>query len=200
MGKRVILIVSGETERRALPHLASHLRNQGVSVTDVLIPPRNRALKVEMAQSLIRAAWYGSFDSLPDKFVVLVDTDGKSPSALAPFRDLPGRLRHVEATVLFAYAQWHLEAWYFGDAGNLRDYLGGALGSVDTSKPDEIENPKLHLRKLLLNQRGAVYTARVSEAIAGKLDARTIVQRSPSFRRFIDAIMNGDVAADSGCV
>ena len=154
-----------------------------------------------MAQSLIRAAWYGSFDSLPDKFVVLVDTDGKSPSeALAPFRDLPGRLRDVAATVLLAYAQWHLEAWYFGDAGNLRDYFRGALGSVDTSAPDEIENPKLHLKKLLRNRHGAVYTARISEPIAGKLDARTIVQRSPSFRRFIDAIMNGDVAVDSGCV
>ena len=151
-----------------------------------------------MVQSLIRAAWYGSFDSPPDKFVVLVDTDGKSPSeALAPFRDLPGRLRDVTAMVLFVYAQWHLEAWYFGDAANLRDYLGGALGSVDTSKPDEIENPKLHLRKLLSNQRGSVYTARVSEEIAGKLDAQTISQRSPSFRGFMDAVMNGDSAADT---
>lgn len=49
----------------------------------------------------------------------------------------------MESSIQYAYAQWHLEAWYFGDAEGLRRYLGGkALGNVDTSQPDEIHNPK----------------------------------------------------------
>ena len=90
--------------------------------------------------------------------------------------------------ILCAYAQQHLEAWYFADAENLKSYLGRALGQVDTSKPDEIQNPKLHL-KHLLGER--VYNARISEEIASALDSGTIAGRSPSFKKFVDAIMNG---------
>lgn len=201
MTKRVTIIASGETERRALPHLVSHLQAQGTTVTEVRIPSRNRALKAAMACRLIRAAWYSGFESLPDKFVVLVDTDGKSAAeTLAPFQNLPGSLPDVGADVLVAYAQWHLEAWYFGDSAKLRSYVGGALGNVDPSRPDEIENPKLHLKTLLHNRRRSVYTARVSEEIARKLDARVITQRSPSFRGFLDAVVNGNPAAVMGKV
>ena len=36
-----------------------------------------------------------------------------------------------DADIKYACAQWHLEAWFFGDAEHLRDYLGGkALGNV----------------------------------------------------------------------
>ncbi len=85
----------------------------------------------------------------------------------------------------------HLEAWYFADVENLRSCIGRAPGHVDTSMPDEIDNPKLQLQHLL----GRVYTARVSAEIAGALDAATIEQRSPSFRAFIAAVLNG--AADA---
>ena len=68
-------------------------------------------------------------------------------------------------------------------------YSGRDLGQVDTSKPDEIHNPKLHLKHLLGNR---VYTARVSEEIAKILNTSTIAGRSPSFRKFVDTIMNGD--------
>ena len=104
------------------------------------------ALNVEMAERLIKAAWYESLDAPPDKFVVVMDVDRADPAeVLAPMRaQLPDRVREVEADVLYAYAQAHLEAWYFADADNLRHYLGRSLGHVDTSKPDKIINPKLH--------------------------------------------------------
>ena len=148
------------------------------------------ALDVEMAESLIKAAWYENLDAPPDKFVVLVDVDRRDPTeVLEPMRTrLPARVRDVGAGVLYAYAQAHLEAWYFADADNLRNYLGRAPGDVDASKPDEIENPKLQLRHLLGER---VYTARVSAEIASTVDAAAIVQRSPSFRTFVDAVMNG---------
>jgi hypothetical protein len=60
--------------------------------------------------------------------------------------------------------------------------------SADPSKPDEIQNPKLHL-KHLLGER--VYTAVISEEIARNLKAETIAQRSPSFRGFLEAVRNG---------
>ena len=191
MAKKVIVLASGETERRALPHLLDHLRNRGVSVEEVRIPLRNGALSVRMAARLINAAWYERLGVCsPDKFVVLLDVDGKLPDdVLEPFRELPERLNgKIGAAVRCAYAQWHLEAWYFADAANLRGYLDRALGSVDTSKPDEIQNPKLHLEHLLGDQ---FYTARVSEEIARQLDASTIAERSPSFKGFVDAVTNG---------
>ena len=192
MARNVVILASGETERRALPHLISHLRNRGVSVVEVRIPPRNEALSVQMAERLIKAVWYERFgvSVSPDKFVVLLDVDGKFPDkVMEPFRALPERLSdEIGAAILCLYAQWHLEAWYFADATNLRDYLGRALGNVDTSKPDEIHNPKLHLKHLL---RAQVYTARVSEEIASRLEAQAIAERSPSFKGFLDAVMNG---------
>lgn len=191
MAKRVIIIASGETERRALPHLARHLQDHSVAVDEVRIPPRNRALNAQMAEKLIKAAWYENLNTPPDKFVVLMDVDRAHPDeALTAIRNqLPRRVAEIEANILYAYAQEHLEAWYFADAENLRRYLGRGLGQVDTSKPDEIRNPKLHLKRLLEER---VYTARVSEEIARTLDADTVAGRSPSFSKFVGAVMNGD--------
>lgn len=62
------------------------------------------------------------------------------------------------------------------------------VGSVDTSKPDEIQNPKLHLKQLLGDR---VYTARVSEEIALELHGPTIAHRSPSFEGMVRAVLNG---------
>ena len=190
MAKRVIILASGETERRALPHLARHLPAGAVTVDEVRVPPRNKALNAQMAAKLIKAAWYENLSAPPDKFVLVIDLDGADPEAsLEPIRhQLPGREDGIGADILCAYAQEHLEAWYFADAENLREYLGRELGQVDTSRPDRIQNPKLHLKHLLGE---CVYTARVSEEIAGTLDARTIAGRSPSFRKFIDAIADG---------
>ena len=189
MAKNVIVLASGETERLSLRHLVEHLKRQGTSVSEVLVPPSTKALNAEMAEKLIKSAWY-AINPTPDKIVLLVDVDGKSPEeVVSSMRNrLADRLpAEIRAKVQYAYAQWHLEAWYFADAEKLRIYLGRNLGSVDTSKPDEIQNPKHHLRQLL----GQPYTARVSERIASRLDGQTIALRSPSFKGFLDAILNG---------
>lgn len=188
--KHVVVLASGETEQRSLPHLVAHLRENGIEVR-IRIPARNRALSVEMAHKLIQASRYDFPDGPPDKYVILVDVNGKPPDqVLAPFKEnLPGRLDdQLNSRLQYAYAQRHLEAWYFADASNLRAYLGRAPGNVDTSQPDDIENPKLHL-KHLLGER--VYTARISEDIAKSLNAQTIAERSPSFRGFLAAVKNG---------
>ena len=189
MAKHVIVIASGETERRALPHLVSHLGDEGVSMVEVRIPPGNRMLSFQMAEKLIKSAWYEPPGHSR--------ADGADPDeVLAPFKEnLPGRLGgEIRATVLYAYAQWHLEAWYFADVANLRSYLGQAPGDVDTSKPDEIQNPKLHLKNILGSR---TYTARVSEEIARTLNGRVIAQRSPSFGGFLEAVVNGKLTLDT---
>ena len=191
MAKRVVVIASGETERRAIPHLVHHLRDRGVELASVAIPANNRSLNADMAAKLIASEWFAA-TLRPSKFVILVDADGGDPDEiLRPFREnLPIRLpRGVSPdAVLCVCAQWHLEAWYLADADNLRDCLGRPIGDVDTSSPDAIQNPKLHLKNLLSDK---LYTARVSEDIAKRLDARAIIQRSPSFRKFIAAVENG---------
>ena len=196
MGKRVVVIASGETERRSLPHLLAHLRAEDIFVVEIRIPNRNKALDVEMAERIVKSAWYAPTQNVaPDKFVILVDTDGNTPEqALLPFRDeLRGRLGSaITATLQFACAQWHLEAWYFADAMGLRAYIERDTGHVDTSRPDEIQNPKEHLKHLLGDR---VYTAVISEEIARQLNAQTIAQRSPSFRGLIEAVRNGNFAA-----
>ena len=195
--KRVVVIASGQTERRAVPHLVSHLEMTGISLADVRIPPRNQALNAGLATKLIKAAWYEEPNRRPNKFVVVVDTDQAEPdNVVGPIREgLQDRLSGIDADVLYAYAQQHLEAWYFADSRSLRNILGRALGQIDASKPDEIENPKLHL-KHMLNDR--IYTARVSEDIARRLNAETIAERSPSFKGFLQAYTNGSSSEDRG--
>lgn len=192
MASRVVVVASGETERRAIPHLVACLRDEGIGVIDVRIPPGGKALDVRMAERLVKASWFSSGTERTDKFVILVDTDGKSPEAvLAPFREqLRRRLRPgIPASVTFAFAKWHLEAWFFGDAAALRRYLGRDLGAVDPSAPDEIENPKLHLKQLLGER---AYTAVVADEIAACLEPTVVAERSPSFGRFLTSVRNGE--------
>lgn len=189
MPKRVLVIASGNTERLALPHLTAHLQNHDITI-DVRIPPKDRQVTASEVYRIIQSERYVPPE--PDKYVVLSDTDGKPPEAvLQPIRSgLSQRLgEHFETVILYAYARWHLEAWYFADAQRLREFFRGrSLGSADTSRPDDIENPKEHLRHLLAGRR---YTAIVSEEIARILDAQTMAQRSPSFAGFLDAVRNG---------
>ena len=58
MSKHVVVIASGEIERRSLPHLMAHLQAEDIFVVDVRIPPGCRALSVEMVEKLVKAAWY----------------------------------------------------------------------------------------------------------------------------------------------
>ena len=88
MSKNVVVIASGETERRSLPHLLAHLQTEDIFLVEVRIPPGNKALSVSMAERLIKALWFERINNPPDKFVLLVDTDGKSPEdVLSPFRE-----------------------------------------------------------------------------------------------------------------
>lgn len=193
MSKHVVVVASGDTERLALRHLVSHLTGSGVTV-DVRIPPRHRQLRVDVVEGIIVSAWHNSYPIRPAKFVVLLDVDQATPDdVLAPLQEqLPQRVGGLAADVLLAYAQQHLESWYFADSDNLRSYLGRSLGSVDTSRPDTIHDPKRHLINLLGTR---VYTARTSEKIAKQLDGRTIEERSPSFRGFVEALENGPGAS-----
>ena len=190
MVKRVLVIASGRTEQLALPHLLAHLEEERIAV-EVRIPDRGRQLRSNVVGPIILAAQYDFQNGPPDKYVVLVDTDGKTAEdALRPLQEGLQRAnvgRHVPS-LLYAYAQWHLEAWYFADDRNLRDYLGRGIGSVDPNQPDLIENPKHHLMQLLGTK---TYTSTVSEEIAKNLDADTIAQRSPSFAGFLAAVRNG---------
>jgi len=191
MPKQVVVIASGATERNALPSIVEYLREEDIFVS-VQIPPKHGKFTVDVVVSILKATWYRPPDNiLPDKFVILVDVDGKQPDAvLEPFRqNLASRLEpQITASLQFAYAQWHLEAWFFGDADGLRTFLGRDLGSVDPSSPDSIENPKQHLRNLLDDN----YTRLTAGAIARQLNPQTIAGRSPSFRGFIEAVRNGE--------
>ena len=193
MVKKVVVIASGETERRSLPHLLAHLGKENISVREVLIPAQHRDLLVSTVVPIIHSAWFQCLDEdRPDKFVVLKDVDGKEPDdVLRPLREqLPNRLHsEISVPVLFAFAQWHLEAWFFADAVNLRKYLSGReLRRVNESQPDEIRNPKQRLKNLLV---GRNYTSVVSEEIASQLNPSAIAQRSPSFRTLLSAMRNG---------
>ncbi len=71
MGKGVVVIASGETERRSLPHLVAHLKAEDIAVVEIRIPPGGRALNMEMAEKLLKASWFERIAAPPDKFVVL---------------------------------------------------------------------------------------------------------------------------------
>jgi Domain of unknown function (DUF4276) len=188
-----VVIVSGEIDRRSVPHLCRHFA-QHADLFEVRKPPGNAALTPEQATKLIKAAWcellYGRGDP-PDKFVVLVDSDARDASEAArPFEEAMIHLADVAATRIVAVAIRHLKSWFFGHPEKLRELLGRDLGSVDSSRPDEIDNPKLHLANLLIS-RSRVYTAPVAAQIAAQLDPLIIEGRSPSFAGFIGKLQNG---------
>ena len=137
MPKKVVIIASGQTEAAALPRLLRCLEPD-IVVDEVRIPSSNRDLSVNVIESLIRAAWFvKAEDDRPHKFIVVVDVDKREPAeVLGPIQeDLHGRLRDVTADVQYAYAQQHLEAWYFADVENLKKYLGGREpGKINASK------------------------------------------------------------------
>jgi len=194
MGKRVVAIVSGETDRVAIPHLCRELL-PGVELFEVRKPPGNAVFTPDQAARLVKAAWYDLYGrgTPPDKFVLLVDADASAKTpwlAAKPFEEAVTRLADIPAPKYVAVAVRHLEAWFFGHAEQLREFLGRDAGSVDTSRPDEIDNPKQHLISLLRSQF-RVYTARVAGQIAEKLDGHTIQGRSPSFAAFVDKLRNG---------
>ncbi len=192
MARKVIVIVSGETDRRSVPLLCRHFSKQ-VDLFEVRKPPGNAALTPEQAIKLIKAGWYEMkwCGEAPDKFVVLVDCDAFSPDVAAePFEKALAQITEIPVARIVAVAVRHLEAWFFGDVEKLREFLGRDPGRIDTSRPDEIDNPKLHLENLL-QSRSRVYTARVAEQIAGLLDPPTIEGRSPSFAGFVNKLRNG---------
>lgn len=187
MSKSVIVLASGRTEQRALPHLLGHLLDAGISV-EVRIPPRHRQIVRDI---VIKIAESCSWDSPGlDKLVVLVDVDGKNPDTV--INSLRGQigsaLDRFDFDVCFGYAQWHLEAWFFGDGSGLRAFLGRDLGRVDASRPDTISNPKQHLKQLLGER---LYTSEVAEGISRGLDAAKIEEKSASFSGFLAAVRNG---------
>ena len=191
-----MVIVSGETDRRSVPHLCRHFSQQ-TEVFEVRKPPGNAALTPEQATKLIKAAWYEMHGRgrAPDKFVVLVDADTRDPlEAARPFEEMAARLADIAAPRLVAIAVRHLEAWFFGHSERLREFLGRDLGSIDSSRPDKIDNPKLHLTHLL-KSRSRVHTALVAEQIAGQLDPLVIESRSGSFAGFIKKLENGSATA-----
>jgi hypothetical protein len=187
VGKTVVVIVSGESDRLSIPRLIPE-----VSPQNVRKPPGNAAFTPEQAVKLIKSAWY-EMNGAPDKFVVLVDADANAQTpelAAKPFEKAVASLADIPAPRLVAVAVRHLEAWFFGHGEELRTFLNRDLGSIDTSRPDEIDNPKQHLIHLL-QSRGRLYTARVAEQIALLLDASTIEGRSPSFADFVKKLRNG---------
>lgn len=146
---------------------------------------------MKSVERIARAAWFetNGLGQAPDKLVVLVDADGKpTDQAIAALESpLIQRLRDLPVTVRVAAARQHLEGWFFGDEQGLRGYLGRSLGSVDASAPDDIADPKRHLRNLLTE----FYTARIAEEIAASLTPETIYGRSASFATFVDTVRNG---------
>lgn len=191
MPKRVLIIASGPTEQSALPILLEHLKSENIEI-DIRIPPGHRQLRPNVVYPIIISSQYDSDEGPPNKCVILVDTDGKSPEeSINPIQQglLRTQLSRTFDNVKFAYAQWHLEAWYFADAANLRGYLRRDVGNINPNEPDQIQNPKHHLRQLLGD---STYTAQVSEEIAARLNPSTIAQHSSSFRIFLETIRNGD--------
>jgi hypothetical protein len=193
MGRDVVVVASGETERQALPLLLRGLSAAGVSVEIRTVV--HGCVTADAAGKVVVATWWERHGrgTPPDKFVVLADTDGREPEELLEaLRDgIRNRVGNVGATVLCAVATWHLEAWFFADALGLRAHLGRDLGAVEGAPPDEIQSPKNCLRSLLPGP----YTARAAGEIAAALEPDRVAERSPSFAAFLGAVRNGAPAA-----
>jgi hypothetical protein len=190
--KRVVVIASGDTERRALPHLSRDLRERGIEISDVrTLPQVGKQHRDERLRGTIKSAWWdlSGRGQPPNKFVILVDADEKpKEDVVKPWQEACAHLQDIPVACIVTVAKWHLEAWFFGDEQGLRGYLGRALGSVDPFYPDEIHDPKRHLKSLL----GGSYSQHTAEEIAKAVQPSIIRTRSPSFSAFEQALCNGN--------
>src|SRR5712692_9140864 len=114
--KRVVVIASGDTERRALPHLSRDLCEHGIEVSDIRsLPQLGGRVRDERLRGTIKSAWYelSPRGQPPNKFVVLVDADGKHPDdVVAPLRAACAHLRDIPVACIVTAAKWRLEAWF----------------------------------------------------------------------------------------
>jgi hypothetical protein len=192
MGRDVLIVASGDTERRALPHLTKHLVGAAVrSLVDVRISPHG-VLTSRVAEQIIRAAWWDLHGRglTFDKAVVLVDADTQPPDEkLREFDDLIDRLASLPLKIKVAVAKWHLEAWFFADSVGLRAWFEGRSLGIVEPLPDAIQWPKQRLRNLLLPES---YTPRVAASIASKLSVEAMRESSASFAAFESAVKNGE--------
>ena len=154
------------------------------------LPQLGGQIRDERLIGTIKSAWYdlSGRGQPPNKFVVLVDADGKPPDdVVAPLQAVCAHIKDIPVACIVTAAKWHLEAWFFGDEQGLRDYLGRDLGNVDPTYPDQILDPKRHLKNLLKG----IYGRDTAEQIARKVRPSIIRTHSPSFNAFEEAIRNG---------
>jgi len=196
MPKRVVIIASGETERRALPCLLAPLEGEGIVIDSIVTPPRHQQIDAYMAERLLLSAWYSrDYSCPPDKFVILVDADGKDPHTLVSKLEASlekTKCQQIPVPIRVAAAKWHLEAWFWADPFGLREFLGRNLGDVDHSDPDAMTNPNYCLKQLL----GEPYTSRVAEEIAQRISLAEVRTRSSSFVLFEKALRNGPKSSE----
>jgi hypothetical protein len=110
MDERVLIVVSGETERRALPHLLDHLSQVGVADIQIRMSPHG-SVTTDVAKKVIISAWWelSALGQAFDKAVVLVDADAARPEQKeAEFERLPSLISSIPIIVLVAAAKWHL--------------------------------------------------------------------------------------------
>ena len=194
--KRVVIIASGDTERRALPHLCRDLYATGIEILEpvrtIVLRTRTSTRFADRLRSTIKSAWHdhNGKSEPPSKFVILVDADGRpKEAAIASAREACRHLHDIPVPCLVTAAKWHLEAWFFADEQKLREFLGRDLGNISPQFPDEILNPKLHLKNLLSGRR---YTREIADRIASVVRPSVMQTHSQSFFDFVQAVRNGD--------
>ena len=186
-----LILASGLKEWYALPVLCRHFcEDAGVRV----VFPDHSAALIHQVAPLLQLHWRPDVDP---PCVILVDTHRLSPSqAMEPVQqkvdamvqrgDLSPAARN---SIRWAYAQPHLEAWFFADPSGLARYIG--CDEADLGVPGTIRDPQGVLRGLMTQHmpgRRRNYGASRAKDIADGLDARVVLANSPSFKTLIDAI------------
>ena len=127
MAKKIVVIVTGETDRRSIPRVCRDAFEQA-EWFEVRKPPGNAALTPEQAKKLIKAAWYEMCGRgrAPDKFVMLIDANNHEPlEAARPFEEMAAHLADVTAPKLVTAAVRHLEAWFLAIRRSFGSFWGG---------------------------------------------------------------------------
>jgi len=125
-----------------------------------------------------------------DMAIVIVDADGKDPTALeADMRTKVATRRYRFAVHVYAVAN-AMEAWLLADP----DTVNRAM-QFRTSKrvakthhaPETLPHPKLLLQQLLTGI-GVDYTATVAAEIAQQIDPQVLAGKCPRFRDFAELV------------
>lgn len=187
----VLLLVEGQSDRRALPILARRLVDVGVGVTALKVG-KGDLLSAQKTEVHIRYALARQRDV--NKVVLCIDSEctdiGETRARIdAVAREVAGRLPQVSTRAVVV--DHSLEGWLLVDRQALARHLGLPEGRLlRYGDPENECRPAELMARVFRQARRDFLKTDALPALAERMDVRLVAQGSPTFATFRQALVS----------